>query len=66
VTAGWADSVIWWHVYPLAFTGAPFPHPAFAEVGARGVDGGAVPHRRDRHLTDEQLVLRSGWAVFSA
>jgi cyclomaltodextrinase / maltogenic alpha-amylase / neopullulanase len=23
VTAGWADTVLWWHVYPLGFTGAP-------------------------------------------
>lgn len=23
MTAAWADTVIWWHVYPLGFTGAP-------------------------------------------
>ena len=23
MSAGWADTVLWWHVYPLGFTGAP-------------------------------------------
>jgi len=30
--AGWADTVIWWHVYPLGFTGAPIrPAPGDGE-----------------------------------
>ena len=32
MTAGWADTVIWWHVYPLGFTGAPI-RPGTAAVG---------------------------------
>lgn len=38
---GWSDTVIWWHVYPLGFTGAPvFPAP--------GDQGGPPVHRLDR------------------
>jgi cyclomaltodextrinase len=31
VSAGWADTVLWWHVYPLGFTGAPIRPEAPAE-----------------------------------
>lgn len=40
---GWSDTVLWWHLYPLGFTGAPI-RPGPAAGGA----GEATVHRLDR------------------
>lgn len=48
--AGWADTVIWWHVYPLGFTGAPIrPAPA-------GGGEGAVPRLDRLHAWLDHVV----------
>lgn len=38
MSAGWADTVLWWHVYPLGFTGAPVRPEAAEQVPVPRLD----------------------------
>ena len=39
MSAGWVDHAMWWHVYPLGFTGAPLDAAAVAASGQTPVAG---------------------------
>ena len=52
--ASWAEHTIWWHVYPMGFTGAEKAAP---------VPGEPVRHRL--RPDDPALVPGHSWAILS-
>lgn len=45
MAAGWVEHAMWWHVYPLGFTGAPLRAEADAASGVDGPGAAGVVHR---------------------